>query len=201
MTAFDDRVAQVRELLARTGGWNARTRAALVSWARVEGVGEAELARILEVVLAIRSHHAAPPASTPEPPLPRAAPPRTRWIATALVVIGLAHSIALLRLLVERIGAMPQRVKTPTQVAVRETVAAPERTLPPPPVSFPTPPTLAPIASGTTTSQVEPLGARPEGDLSAADLQAWRQAFVLLAGSSRCGARVARGVDGARDES
>jgi hypothetical protein len=183
MTAFDDRVAQVRELLARTGGWNARTRAALVSWARVEGVGEAELARILEVVLAIRSHHAAPPASTPEPPLPRAAPPRTRWIATALVVIGLALSIALLRLLVERIGAMPQRVKTPTQVAVRETVAAPERTLPPPPVSFPTPPTLAPIASGTTTSQVEPLGARPEGDLSAADLQAWRQAFVLLAGS------------------
>lgn len=182
MTAFEDRVARVRELLAHTGGWNARTRAALVAWARSEGIGEAELARILEVVLSIRVAPTPVPTSTPPPALPAPAPRATRWIVTALVVIGLALSIALLRLLIERVSSLPGRQAPPAQVVAREPTAGPERTLPPPPVSFPTPPALAPDAVAPVASAIEPLGPRAEGSLEAADLQAWRDAFAALAG-------------------
>jgi hypothetical protein len=182
MTAFEDRVARVRELLAHTGGWNARTRAALVAWARAEGIGEAELARILEVVLSIRVTPTPGPTLTP-PPAPRAPAPRaTRWIVTALVVIGMALSIALLRLLIERVRSLPGRQASPAQVVAREPTAAPERTLPPPPVSFPTPPALAPNAVAPAVSVVEPLGPRAEGPLEAADRQAWNDTFAALAG-------------------
>ncbi len=183
VTTFDDRVHQVRQLLARTGGWNARTRAALVAWARAEGIGEAELARILEVVLSIRVAPAARRASEASEPVRAPEPPVTRWIVTALVVIGLALSIALLRLLIERVGALPSRTAASKQVVARETVAAPERTLPPPPVSFPTPPALAPDTAKSVLRDVEPLRPRSDRALDAAELQAWRDACAALAGS------------------
>ena len=182
MTAFEDRVARVRELLAHTGGWNARTRAALVAWARAEGIGEAELARILEIVLSIRVAPTPAPTLTPPPALRAPAPRATRWIVTALVVIGLALSIALLRLLIERVRSLPGRQASPAQVAAREPTAAPERTLPPPPVSFPTPPSLALDASAPAVRVVEPLGPRSDGPLDPADIQAWHDTFAVLAG-------------------
>ena len=181
MRTFDDRVRQVRELLARTGGWNARTRAALVAWARAEGVGEAELARILEVVLSIRVAPASRRAPEASEPVRAPQPPVRRWIVTALVVIGLALSIALLRLLMERVGTLPARTTASKQVAARDTVAAPERTLPPPPVSFPTPPTLAPDSPKPVLREAEPLRPRSDRALEAAEVQAWRDGYAALA--------------------
>lgn len=179
------RVEQVRQVLAAHGGWNARSRAALHTWARQEGLEADELVSLLEQAGG-RSKPAdpAPARSTPAPlsETTRAvAPP---WWLTLATVVGLGISLALLWLL---IGRLPQAVSTQPPSAPRDVPAVaaaapdPSRTLPPTPVSFPTPPTLERTAEAPSDAVVPELPPPTDAALSPDALERWRLAYAQCA--------------------
>lgn len=177
MSIHDARVLRVRQVLAATGGWNARSRAALVTWARAEGLGEAEFRRVLESVLgrSLPAPSSAPPVAQTRPQAGRSG--GRRWLAL-LAVIGLATSIAMLRILVERVARAP--VRSTTSSASRVTEPEPARTLPPAPVSFPTPPELGSAQVPPVPMALDSLGPRAPGALARADMQLWSERVRAL---------------------
>jgi hypothetical protein len=172
--------AWVWRVLAAHGGWNARSRRALATWARQQGIAPQELRSLVE-----RAVRGAPASwrTTPqacEEPLP---PPRrsTRRTVLRSIAAATAGSVLSLLLLVELIRRAPQEAGPRPREAepVMPTATPPQevvRTLPPPPVSFPATPSLADAASQDGEG-VESLGDRPEGDLSRADVAAWTKAM------------------------
>ena len=172
-----ERLAWIRTVIAAHGGWNRRSRTALHAWARDQLLDERVLVQLVEEAFrepAPRSRVMAPPAkpavSQPMPPAPR------RWWLTAISVFGLAMSLALFWLLLERLPSAAPVPATQDKPAAPAPVAVdPSRTLPPPPVSFPTPPTLDAGAQPTVVAPAAALEARPAGALSAEALERWRQ--------------------------
>jgi hypothetical protein len=96
-----------------------------------------------------------------------------------LAVIGLAISIAMLRILLERVARTPTR--TPTTTAARPAEPEPERTLPPPPVSFPTPPAVGAAEVPRQPTMLEALGSRRVEALSTGDIELWSERLRALA--------------------
>ncbi len=172
----------VRRLLAMHGGWNARSRRALVAWSRRQGIAPHVLLRLVERAAGdspARREAVSQAREEPPPPAVRSPGRAVLWSVSAAAA-GSVLSLFLLVELVRRAppdaaprvpeveGVMPPATSPPQQEVVR--------TLPPPPVSFPATPSLADEASRTGEA-VESIGDRPEGDLGRADVAVWTRAM------------------------
>ena len=178
MSGDQQRVLRVRTLLAAHGGWNARSRAAIVAWARAEGLDEATLARVLREAVGVG---ALPREPTSSAPVPMSAPVASRRVwPVAAAVLGLLCSIWLLSQLSQRVASTPRKAPAP---AVSSVVAPSDstRSLPPPPVSFPTAPDLGAGLPDTPMQPPEPLAVRPSRALERAELRAWEACYASLA--------------------
>ena len=194
-----ERLAWIRTVIAVHGGWNRRSRTVLHAWARDQLLDESLLVQLVEEAFRQPGPSSRVPAPSPRPAASQPArhAPR-RWWLTVISVVGLALSLALVRLLVERlpsVPAVPTRQEKPPATA--EPVAAdPSRTLPPPPVSFPTPPTLGAAAQPVVAPSAAALEARPAGALTAEAIERWRltHAQDMLAWPAMSGSQRARVV-------
>lgn len=175
-------VEWVRQVVTACGGWNRRSRGALLAWARAEGIDDARLERLLTEALATPRRRTEARVPAAEPTRERSAStsvPRPRWWLAALAVVGLAASVWLLVRLAPRI----ESPRAPAKPAVAASPSAVEtaRTMPPAPVSFPTPPEIRAASAPAEPDRAAPLGQRPAGELSRMSVQAWREAFASTA--------------------
>lgn len=178
MSGEQARVLRVRTLLAAHGGWNARSRAAIVAWARVEGLDEAAFARVLRDAVGVG---VVPRESSSPAPAPMSAPTGSHrlWPA-AMAVLGLLCSAWLLSKVSQRVTTAARKTPAPVMSSVTTSSDA-ARSLPPPPVSFPTAPDLGGGAWETPMQPPEPLGERPPRALERAELRAWDACYASFA--------------------
>ncbi len=178
MTPQPRRLEQVRRVLAAGGGWNRRSRGALLAWARGEGLSDAELSQLLSQALGIRVPSAPPLVETPRVAVVRASAPR--WWLAVISVLGLGVSGWLAMRLAGKMDTSPAPA-TPAVSRGAPPDATPVRTQPPPPVPFSQPPGIDPSSAARPAEAEQTpagLGPRPAGELSRVDLKRFADAWL-----------------------